>query len=309
MTLRQVIDELANALQAAIGLSGQVRRQSARTSGDAAHLERRLPGANRYLVGFFDARSIREECGPSGVLVGVGCDRSKLIKSEMSVYRTGGNVMYDAFGPSRFALLTRGRRYAWRGALVLLLASSGLLLGAGRRNAAADEKKINFDMLASAGAMACLPNASAEVTIEKHEGAEAMEIKVTGLAPRAVFNVFVIQKPTAPFGISWYQGDISTNPQGDGHGRFLGRFNNETFIVAPGSAPAPKPHAADASINPSTAPVHMYHLGLWFDSPADATAAGCPATVTPFNGDHTAGIQVLNTRNFPDLVGPLSLLD
>jgi hypothetical protein len=30
--------------------------------------------------------------------------------------------------------------------------------------------------------------------------------------------------------------------------------------------------------------------------------------VTPFNGDHTAGVQVLNTSNFPDLAGPLRQL-
>jgi hypothetical protein len=49
----------------------------------------------------------------------------------------------------------------------------------------------------------------------------------------------------------------------------------------------------------------MYHLGLWFDSAADAAKAGCPATPTPFNGEHYAGIQVLNTATFPDLQGPL----
>jgi len=27
--------------------------------------------------------------------------------------------------------------------------------------------------------------------------------------------------------------------------------------------------------------------------------------VTPFNGEHNAGIQVLNTSNFPDDFGPL----
>jgi hypothetical protein len=27
--------------------------------------------------------------------------------------------------------------------------------------------------------------------------------------------------------------------------------------------------------------------------------------VTPFNGDHTAGIQVMSTRNFADAAGPL----
>jgi hypothetical protein len=49
----------------------------------------------------------------------------------------------------------------------------------------------------------------------------------------------------------------------------------------------------------------MFHLGLWFGSPEEAAAAGCPDTVTRFNGNHTAGIQLLNTSNFPDLQGPL----
>ena len=60
-----------------------------------------------------------------------------------------------------------------------------------------------------------------------------------------------------------------------------------------------------ASANPATAPVHQYHLGLWFNSPADAVAAGCPGTVTPFNGDHSAGVQALSTRQFRDDRGPL----
>jgi hypothetical protein len=53
----------------------------------------------------------------------------------------------------------------------------------------------------------------------------------------------------------------------------------------------------------------MYHLGLWFNDPNDASKAGCPATVTPFNGTHNAGIQVLNTSNFPDDHGPLRQVD
>jgi hypothetical protein len=85
-------------------------------------------------------------------------------------------------------------------------------------------------------------------------------------------------------------------------------FNRETFIVAPGAAPAPKVFPDDATTNPATPPVQLYHLGLWFNAPADAAKAGCPATVTPFNGEHNAGIQVLNTSNFQDGAGPLSAL-
>ena len=118
----------------------------------------------------------------------------------------------------------------------------------------------------------------------------------------------MIQVPNAPFGLSWYQGDIETNRHGRGHQRFIGRFNEETFIVAPNAAPAPQVHSnafPDAQTNPQTGPVHTYHLGLWFNSPADAVKAGCPGGVTPFNGEHNAGVQVLNTSNFPDLEGPL----
>jgi hypothetical protein len=109
--------------------------------------------------------------------------------------------------------------------------------------------------------------------------------------------------------MAWYQGDIETNGVGTGTGNFVGRFSIETFIVAPGSASAPvvhdQPPFPDASSNPATAPVHTFHLGLWFNDPADAVAAGCPGAVTPFNGDHTAGIQVLSTRDRPDANGPL----
>ena len=51
----------------------------------------------------------------------------------------------------------------------------------------------------------------------------------------------------------------------------------------------------------------MYHVGIWFDSPAAAVAAGCANTVTKFNGTHNAGVQAINTSNFPDATGPLRI--
>ena len=85
----------------------------------------------------------------------------------------------------------------------------------------------------------------------------------------------------------------------------------ETFIVAPGVAPAPidpfhdPKRIPDALQNPATAPVQIYHLGLWFNNPQDVVKAGGPGTVTPFNGEHDAGVQVLNTGEFGDTQGPL----
>jgi hypothetical protein len=137
---------------------------------------------------------------------------------------------------------------------------------------------------------------------------ELMDVTVQGLPPKTEFDFFVIQVPKSPFGVSWYQGDIETDKNGRGHQQFVGRFSIETFAVAPGSAAAPVVFNGpfpDASLNPPFNPIQMYHLGLWFGSPQDAQAAGCPATVTPFNGEHNAGIQVLNTSNFADDHGPL----
>ncbi len=171
---------------------------------------------------------------------------------------------------------------------------------------------VTFDMLVSAGGAVCLPYARATVTITPAGPVDYMDVRVSGLSPNTEFNLFVIQLPTAPFGLSWYQGSIDTDDYGQGTQTFIGRFNVETFTTAPGSGPAPIVFGdgpfPDADRNPATNPVQMYHLGLWFDSPDAAAAAGCASTVTPFSGDHQAGIQVLNTRNFPDDQGPLRQL-
>ena len=171
--------------------------------------------------------------------------------------------------------------------------------------------ELDFDMVVSAGARTCLPDAHGKVHVVSLGPVEVMDVVVTGLPPNTVFDFFVIQLPTAPFGLAWYQGDIETDASGSGHETFRGRFNIETFIVAqpPGNQPAPvvhdQPPFPDADENPATEPVHTFHLGLWFNSPADAQAAGCADTVTRFNGEHNAGIQVLNTSNFPNEHGPL----
>ena len=206
---------------------------------------------------------------------------------------------------------TRKALGSWE--LVGLLALVGLFLGGLAGTAAADIScnkdfsSCQFNMVRSLAAMTagCLPDASGDVTIDSQGQVEFMDVDVTGLPPNTEFDFFVIQVPDTPFGLSWYQGDIETNAAGRGHQRFIGRFRIETFIVAPGAASAPVVHDQDASLNTATAPVHTFHLGLWFNSPADAAAAGCNGATTPFNGDHTAGSQVLSTRNFADDNGPL----
>jgi hypothetical protein len=126
-----------------------------------------------------------------------------------------------------------------------------------------------------------VPEAKGKVKVTTLGSVEVMDVKIEGLLKNTEFYAFIILVPNFPFGMSWYQGDIQTNHKGNGYARFVGRFNEETFIVAPSTpAVAPLTHSTDA------------------------VKAGCQGATTPFNGEHTAG-QILNTCDFPDDKGPL----
>jgi hypothetical protein len=201
------------------------------------------------------------------------------------------------------------QRWTKRGLLVL---ASGCVLAvtlAAGTAMAAKLDRARFNMVVSPGAAQCLGYARGDVKIDSVGPVEIMQVEVQGLPPNTNFDFFVIQTPNPPFGVSWYQGDIETNRQGRGEQRFIGRFSIETFAVSPLAVVPPQVHThgqfRDATTGVAFQPIHTYHLGLWFNSPADAVKAGCPGATTPFNGDHTAGIQVLNTANFAPDRGPL----
>lgn len=171
-----------------------------------------------------------------------------------------------------------------------------------------------FEMVRSTGAekAGCLPQARGAVTVVPGDANDLMLVRVAGLLPDTDFDFFVTQLPDAPFGVSWYQSDLHTNASGYGVISVRGIFDTETFSLSPGgpaggSDPAQGLTApAVVDTNATLRPTHQYHLGLWFNSPEDAAKAGCPAAVTPFNGEQHAGIQALSTRNFPANAGPLS---
>jgi hypothetical protein len=123
-------------------------------------------------------------------------------------------------------------------------------------------------------------------------------VTIFGMPRNAEFDLFVIQQPLKPFGVSWYQTDVNANSHGVGQASVRGVFDRETFSVSPGGTT-------------TFAPTHQYHLGLWFNDPKLPFRLGCepgaPApVVTPFNGEQHAGIQALNTAEFPVNAGPLS---
>jgi hypothetical protein len=152
----------------------------------------------------------------------------------------------------------------------------------------------------------CLKGAKANVDVRTTPtDQQIMDVTVNHAPKNTEFELFVTQQPNSPFGVSWYQSDFETNNQGQGEVRARGIFSEELFAFAPGVVKAPQVDNKDAEKNPAFDPVHTFHLGLWFGSPQEAEDAGCPDTVTAFDGDHEAGIQAFSTRNFPNLKGPL----
>jgi len=178
-----------------------------------------------------------------------------------------------------------------------LMAAFGTTAGASPRPATA--QTFSFRLKPSSPAItACLPKAGGHVTITTRSLNDTMKVSLHGMPANTGFDLFVIQQPTAPFGVSWYQSDIQTNDNGFGSATVRGIFDAETFSVSPGGTT-------------TFAPTHQYHLGVWFNDPNVPFNLGCEPgatmpSVTPFNGEQHAGIQVVNTAQFPVNAGPLS---
>ena len=102
-----------------------------------------------------------------------------------------------------------------RHALKAALLSSTLMFMEAGSVSAADEDTNNFKMVVSKAASTCLPNAGAKVQIISDGQAEDMFIVAFGLPLNTAFDFFVIQVPNTPFGLSWYQGDMQSDADGD----------------------------------------------------------------------------------------------
>ena len=164
--------------------------------------------------------------------------------------------------------------------------------------AASHDGSFTFPLTPSPGIKACLPHLGGFATITPTSQNDIMQVTIFGAPRNAGFDLFVIQQPLKPFGVSWYQSDVDANHHGFGHATVRGIFNDETFSVSLGGTT-------------TFSPTHQYHLGVWFDDPSVPFNLGCEPgakapIVTPFNGAQDAGIQALNTSEFPVNAGPLS---
>ena len=87
--------------------------------------------------------------------------------------------------------------------------------------AAADSILFGMERSAAVNNAGCALNATARVTINSLGPVEVMHVVASGLPPNQEFDLFITQQPNAPFGMSWYQGDMESNANGRAVGDFI----------------------------------------------------------------------------------------
>lgn len=205
--------------------------------------------------------------------------------------------MSSKHNPIRPALKRSVATFAACVAVAAGLATYGLS-AAGAATTRSDESTFTFGLKPSPGIASCLPHAHGQASITRGSLNDSMKVTLWGMPPNSDFDLFVIQQPNKPFGIAWYQSDIHAGSAGSGSATVRGIFDRETFSVSTGGTT-------------TFAPTHQFHLGVWFNNPNLPFRIGCEPgktapVVTPFNGEQHAGIQVVNTAQFPVNAGPLS---
>ena len=119
------------------------------------------------------------------------------------------------------------------GTSAVSLALGALFIGGSMSAAAAPPEGLKFDMAVSAAAAGCLPNAQGHVTVRQAGANQRMQVSVNGLPPNTEFALFVLQVPTAPFAMSWYQGDIVTDNDRQWQSAVSWDFQQRAFCLRP----------------------------------------------------------------------------
>ena len=129
---------------------------------------------------------------------------------------------------------------------------------------------------------ACFPHARARVTVKltaDEVGSDQFRIKASGLQPRTPYTVFLLEKAGPGFGAAEYIGDFTTNRRG----RASTTYN---LIV----------EEAFAFNNETQSRTDLDSVGIWFADPADDDdCLGANSPETGFDGDASAGVQMMNS--------------
>jgi hypothetical protein len=142
----------------------------------------------------------------------------------------------------------------------------------------------------------------ATVTVTRGPLHDTLALKAKNIKPKLIFDLFTVQNSNLTnegqvdpnflnFGLAWYQSDVRVTSGGTVIVKIKTILLDEIFGFDPASG---------------LAPTNTFHVGFWFDDPADAAACGFVGT-TPFNGTHNAGpVAMISLPDPISGLGPLS---
>jgi len=176
--------------------------------------------------------------------------------------------------------------------------------------AGAQADSIEFDLHPIAAELSCLgvpgqPAPTAHVTVKRGKLNDTLTIEGNNIRPHLAFDMFTVQRSRllangtldpnfTNFGMAWYQSDLQANA--------LGHFKTSIKTILLDQIFGFDPDAA-------LAPTNTFHVGFWFNNPADANKNGCTFDVnhpTPFNGEHKAGpLAMISVPDADTDLGPL----
>jgi len=178
--------------------------------------------------------------------------------------------------------------------------------GVAANAASAKTNRTSFNLFPQTAQLNCLkptptsPDPTVTVKVRRGDLNDRADIELRGFKPHLAFDLFTIQHSpqtatgaadaNSSVGMAWYQSDLEVGGNGNGHAKIRTILLDQIFGV-------------DKDV--ALPPTNTFHMGFWFNNPADAANCGFTGT-TPFNGEHTAGPLAFVTR--PDAttnLGPL----
>jgi hypothetical protein len=174
-----------------------------------------------------------------------------------------------------------------------------------RSSARPDVNETTFKLFPNTATVACAraPGQTAKITATVDRGTrnDQMTLNLSGFKPGLNFDLFTVQNSNqqadgspvpgfTTFGLAWYQSDVHVGSTGTSKVVIKTILLDQIFGFDPAA---------------SLAPTNTFHVGFWFNDPADAAPCGFTGT-TPFNGEHNAGPLAFITR--PDAVNNLGPL-
>jgi hypothetical protein len=191
-------------------------------------------------------------------------------------------------------------------ALLSLLLVSPIARSQDVESAAATVTRSTFQLLPNPKFLSCLSGnkgtPTAKVTVVEGNLNDTLTLSLSHVKPNLGFDLFTVQRTNllssgtvdpnfTNFGLAWYQTDVQANKQGNASVKIQTILVDQIFGFDP-----------DVSL----APTNTFHVGIWFNNPADAAACGFTGT-TPFNGDHNAGPNAMISVPGASGLGPLCL--